>query len=78
MSLYARTDSPQVQPAIAGILLSADRGNLSGQRLLQVVQANRRFDARDSVIDTLIAALRRRQLLFACATQANDVGIVAG
>lgn len=60
VSLYARTESPQVQAAVAGILLHADRGKLSDQRLLQVVQANRRAESRDSVIDTLIAVLGRR------------------
>jgi hypothetical protein len=60
VGLYSATESPQVQAAIAGILLRADRRKLSDQRLLQVVQANRRADSRDEIIDTLIAVLGRR------------------
>jgi hypothetical protein len=60
VGLYSATESPQVQAAIAGILLRADRRKLSDQRLLQVVQANRRADSRDAIIDTLIAVLGRR------------------
>lgn len=60
VGLYAGTESPQVQAAVAGILLRADRGKLSDQRLLQVVQANRRAESRDGIIDTLIAVLGRR------------------
>ena len=60
VGLYAATESPQVQAAVAGILLRADRSKLSDQRLLQVVQANRRAESRDTIIDTLIAVLGRR------------------
>jgi hypothetical protein len=58
VDLYAGTVSPRVQAAIAGVLLRADRRKLSSLRLLQVIETNRLAEARDGIIDVLLAVLR--------------------
>lgn len=59
VDLYAATSSAQVQAAVAGVLLRADRRRLSASGLLEVIETQRRSESRDGIIDALVAVLRR-------------------